>query len=113
MFEYVRLVTGTPSPFFWLRLNLIFGLRKSAKKESEGFFTNSLSREGNSIAAVSSSVWMAAYISFMISREVPVSIDEVTVSSVTVCVYSPLFHLTAGLGDDFENGFFYFPVSEM
>jgi len=79
----------------------------------EGFYTNSLSREGNSFAAVPSSVWMAASISFMISGEVSISVNEVTVSSVTVCVYSPLFHIIGGLGDGFENGFLYFLVSDM
>ena len=83
------------------------------KNSQERFFTNSLSREGKSVAAVSSSVWMAASISFMISREVSISINEDTVSSVTVCVYSPLFHLIGGLGDGFENGFLYFLVSDM
>ena len=46
------------------------------------FFVSHSSREENSISACSSSSWMAASISLIVSREISIRIRDVTVSSV-------------------------------
>jgi len=78
---------------------------RSHGKQEDAYNTK---REGNSIAAASSSSRMAASISLIVSREVSIRIREV----LSVGIFSPLFQLVRSLGDCLEHGLFHFLDSE-